>query len=422
MKRKIAVSTWLIGVFFLSLSARSYLRAAALESQADAGTKPQQEGGAKGSSTFPGPSGLRIPFELVGNLVCLKVRVNGSEPLSFVLDTGASATVLDSDQADRLGLQLEKYPFTIAGAPADLRRARGLSLSLPDLDLVDQTVAVYHLDADQLIHSGRHLDGLLGYTFFSQFVVEIDYVARRIILYDPKTFQYTGPGESIPITVSRVPFVHVKITTSGTDTTERLVMIDSGSHSSLNYVAEQFPSGTIEQDVLDLTDQVTKPAQATFARAKSLQLGRFTVNNPVVGLTHSFAIPGLPSSMNGLIGGGILRRFKVTFDYSQNRMILEANKHFGDPLEFDMSGAFLISDLPNSSGFKVFSVMPKTPASEAGLREGDVIVAINAEPAEKFELAKVQYDLFVQKGRTYRLTVKRQDERVQIKIKLRRLV
>jgi aspartyl protease/PDZ domain-containing protein len=422
MKSKIAVSTCLVGAFLLNFPGCFSLHASALESQADAGAKPKQQSGTKASSTVPGPKGLRIPFELVGNIICLKVRVNGSEPLSFVLDTGASATILDSDQADRLGLQPEKYPLTIAGAPADIRRVRGVSLSLPGLDLVDQTPAVFHLDTNQLIHSGRHLDGLLGYSFFSQFVVEIDYVARVITLYDPKTFQYTGPGDIIPITVSRVPFVNVKITTSGTDTTERLVMIDSGSHSSLNYVAEQFPPGTIEQDVLDMTDQVTKSVQATFGRAESLQLGRFTVNNPVVGLTHSFAIPGLSSSMNGLIGGGILRRFKVTFDYSQNRMILEPNKHFGDPLEFDMSGAFLISDLPKSNGFKVFSVMPKTPASEAGLREGDVIVAINAEPAEKFDLAKLQYDLFVQTGRTYRLTVRRQDERVQVRIKLRKLI
>ncbi len=276
-----------------------------------------------------------------------------------------------------------------------------------------------------MIHSGRPLQGTLGYSFFNQFVVEIDYVAKVVTLYEPKTYQYLGPGESIPIMVSRIPFVRAKIATSGTDTVERVLLIDSGSHETLNYEAERFPSKTIEQEVLNMTNQVTSKMKATVGRVKSLQLGRFALNNPVAGPTHSWGIPGLPFttfSAKGLIGGGTLRRFKVIFDYAHQRLILEPNKHFGDPFEFDMSGAFLISDLPHSAGVKVFSVMPQTPASEAGLREGDVIMAIEGEPAETLGLARVQYDLFRRQGRSYRLKVKRQDELLEPNIKLRRLI
>src|SRR5215470_19919615 len=85
----------------------------------------------------------RIPFQLSGNRIALDVRVNGSGPLSFVLDTGASATILDTDQAERLGLRLEG--IRDANAPADLRRANGVSLSLPGVDLRDQAILVRDL-------------------------------------------------------------------------------------------------------------------------------------------------------------------------------------------------------------------------------------------------------------------------------------
>jgi hypothetical protein len=374
------------------------------------------------------PKARQIPFDLVGNIVCLKVGVNGSAPLSFVLDSGGE-TQVDRVQAERLGLPLENYPAAL-NLPADFRRARGLSFSLggslPAGDLADQTAAVTALDAAQLVHSGRHLQGILGYSFFSQFVIEIDYAAKVVTLYDPKTYQYTGSGEIVPIMLSRLPYVRAKITTSGGETIERVLLIDSGSQETLNYETERFPTKTIEQEVLDMTNQLTSKMKPSFGRVKSLEVGGFVLNNLVAGPAHSWAIPSLPGaatfSAKGLIGGGALRRFKVVFDYSRQRMILEPNEHFHAPFEFDMSGAFLISDLPDSDGFKVFSVMPKTPASEAGLRAGDVIVAIDGEPAPTLGLARVQYDLFRQEGRRCRLTVRRKNERLEASIQLRRLI
>src|ERR1700759_4425446 len=49
----------------------------------------------------------QVPIELVGNEIFLRVRVNGSEPLWFGLDTGAGSTVLNTTAAEALGLKLE---------------------------------------------------------------------------------------------------------------------------------------------------------------------------------------------------------------------------------------------------------------------------------------------------------------------------
>jgi predicted aspartyl protease len=410
MKRATGAVTGLLGIALLLSSAQSRAR----QSQADASTKQNDTR----ESSVPDQKGVRIPFELDGNIIFLKVQANGSEPLAFVLDTGATLTVLDTDQARKLGIeQFEDFP-AIFKVPSDFRRVRGVHLRLVGLELSNQTMAVGPMDANQLIHSGRHLHGVLGRNLFSQFVVEIDYVARFITLYDPKTYQYSGVGESIPLELSGSPFVRVTITTAAGHTMERLLFVDTGSHATLNYETSQFPSRTIERDEMDLTNQVTARVRAVFARVEHIELGHFVLAQPVVGVTHSFPLRGV----QGLLGGGLLRRFTVIFDYAQKRMILEPNERTHDPFEFDMSGMFVISDLPSSRNFKVFSVSPKTPAADAGLHEGDLITAVNGEPSARFDVASLTRDRFLEVGRVYRLSVKRGTKQLRMTLKLRRLI
>ena len=51
-------------------------------------------------------SEVSIPFELVVRHIVLKVRINNSRPLSFVLDTGDKVAIVDIERAKELGLNL----------------------------------------------------------------------------------------------------------------------------------------------------------------------------------------------------------------------------------------------------------------------------------------------------------------------------
>ncbi len=52
-------------------------------------------------------SGVTIPFELVNRHIVLKVLVNNSRPLSFVLDTGDQLAIINLDRAKEMGLKLQ---------------------------------------------------------------------------------------------------------------------------------------------------------------------------------------------------------------------------------------------------------------------------------------------------------------------------
>jgi hypothetical protein len=178
----------------------------------------------------------------------------------------------------------------------------------------------------------------------------------------------------------------------------------------------------LPEEQIDLSNNITTTITATFGRAKRVQLGSFVITDPVVGLQREFTIPGFPRTTKGIVGGGLLRRFSVIFDYERKRMILEPNQHLHDPFEFDMSGAWIVSDKPHSNGFRIASVMPNAPALEAGLRAGDVIVAVDEQPAEELTVEQLTLEIFRQEGRILDLKVKRENEIVERRLKLRRLI
>jgi len=53
-----------------------------------------------------GKSALAIPIELDDNLIYVRVSVNGSRPLSFILDTGARS-IIHTRQANSIALKLK---------------------------------------------------------------------------------------------------------------------------------------------------------------------------------------------------------------------------------------------------------------------------------------------------------------------------
>src|SRR5438309_7518892 len=52
-----------------------------------------------------GNSALRIPLEIDNNLILLRVNVNGSKPLKFIFDTGATLSAISSKRAAEWGLK-----------------------------------------------------------------------------------------------------------------------------------------------------------------------------------------------------------------------------------------------------------------------------------------------------------------------------
>jgi hypothetical protein len=129
--------------------------------------------------------------------------------------------------------------------------------------------------------------------------------------------------------------------------------------------------------------------------------------------------PGGMDSKNGNLGSGMLKRFNVTFDYPNERMLLAPNERFEEPFEWDMSGMRL--EPLATTGLRVEDLIANSPAEKAGLAVGDVVTHVNGRPASErnlFELKK----LMQQDGAVLEITATRNGKPLELKLKLRRLV
>lgn len=370
-----------------------------------------------------GHSATRIPFEEDDGHIFLQVRINNSDPLWFGLDTGAIRSIIDKRYAASLGLKSDgTQQIEGVGGYEEGSILKNVSIKIPGVELYHQTVWALPLDGLSPAN-GREIAGIIGYELFNHFVVDIDFVARQMNLYEPRSYVYRGGGQSIPLLVQPEGeiYVQAKVAVPNHDPIEGQFVIDTGDNNSL-MLARPF----VEQHRLLESVGPTHPArgggvggeiQLAIGRVKSLQLGNFVIQNPITGFMIAGEIADRGKAGN--IGGRLLRRFRVVFDYSRRRMMLEPNQLFSEPDESDMSGAALSLEAPDFKLIRVARVRPNSPAAVAGLMPQDVITAVDGRSITG--IVNLRH-MFREDGREYLLTIKRGDQVLQIKIKLRRLI
>lgn len=373
-----------------------------------------------------------IPADVTSyGLIFLRARVNNSQPMWFALDSGASSPfVIDIRRARALGLKLQGHVTLERGAGPgayEAARTRGVSISLNGFKFADQTANVIALGSLEA-QAGRPLDGLVGRDLFTRYVVEIDYLGNKISLYDPQTYTYSGAGESIPLTLRDGHFfVPAKIEMPGRPRLDGQFLVDTGGGLVTAVLTTPFahsnslPAPT-QKTILDRSlSGLGGETRLLVSRATSFTLGNLSVREPVIYVSQDTGGALASSEYDGLIGGEILRRFKVIFDYARGRLILEPNAHYTKPVEYDMSGIRLRANGVDFRIFRVYQVLEDSPAAEAGLRVGDVLAAIDGVAAARFTLDEI-YRMLKQPGREYQLSFKRGGGTVSMKIKMRRLI
>src|ERR1051325_7997513 len=298
-----------------------------------AGVQSNKTGGDVARVRFTsGNSALKIPLDIDNNIILMQVRVNGSRLLKFIFDTGASHTILNSQREAELGLKSEgEVSGTATGGRIQGSYATGVSLSGSGGEVSNQLVALIPFPAVP----GFEFDGTIGYDFINQFVIEIDYLKKTMNLYDPRTYAYKGQGGIIPLLLAgrRTPLVLAQITLEQRAPVTANLELDTGLDGTFviygPFANKHELLGAMPNAVENRARGAGGEQSQVLGQFKAVQLGQFTMKNPPAALTEA------KDESDGIVGGEILRRFKVTLDYSRKRMILEPNKRFNDPYNIE---------------------------------------------------------------------------------------
>jgi hypothetical protein len=372
---------------------------------------------------------VEIPFELISKHIFLKIKVDNSRPLTFIFDTGDQVAIIDMERARELGLRLEGELKVGGVGPNKLTGAyvKGSSFTLPGLEGFSQPVRIALPLGRMAPKIGHDIDGIVGSEFIRQFVVEVDYQANVIRLHDKDTFVYSGNGQAIPISLNSAgyPIIEAEVTPEGDDPAKGKFVLDLGAGGSLALhspfvAAHSLPRPETKTIVAQGVGGAGGEATGRFGRVASLKIGRFTFDRPLTLFSQDTAGAAANSVLVGNIGYQIASRFKLFLDYGHQQIYFEPNAKISEKFERAVSGIQIHADGANYQTFRILKILDNSPAAEAGLQQEDIIEAVDSIPASKLTVTKIA-DIFERSG-TYKLTVRRGEQLLQVQLKTRQMI
>ena len=370
-----------------------------------------------------------IPFELVVKHVLLSVKVDGSRPLQFLLDTGDKFAIIDLDRAKELGLSL-KGEIRVGGAGSQIipgSRVENSWFTIPGLGGFSQPLDLAFPLQNFAALLGQDIDGIIGHDFIKEFVLELDYQARQIKLHDKNNFAYIGGGESVPIQIdaSGHPIIDAEVTPVGGEPIKGKFLLDIGSDASFALYSPFVTEHNLLRPQLKTIRALGAvgaggEVAGRFGRVAQLKIGKFKLDNPITFFSQDKSGTFADNQTQGNIGEQILSRFKLFLDYEHERIILEPNATFAKPFNEAFSGVSLIAEGKDYKTFRITDILENSPATTAGLQRDDVILSINGRPAGELTLSEV-YEMFERRV-SYKLEVRRGEQTLRVTLKPARLV
>jgi hypothetical protein len=380
---------------------------------------PPEDGG-RDFVFIDGGSSAEVPFQFIENHIFVPVTIHCRESL-WVLDTGASVSVIDRGYAEELGLPLSGE-IMAEGATTTVELA---FTTLPPfrvggIEFEEQQVAA--LDFVGLFRRLSDLEvlGILGYDFLSRFVTKVDYANEVLTFYDPESFEYTGGG-----TVLDAPLVdnlfRADATVDGAYAGRWMLDLGAGGMFFQTQFAIAHGVGR-RQGVLGVVHGAGGRSLRRRSRYDTIEFGGYTVEEPVISRAdYNPDAQGdlVEGQLAGNLGNSLFRHFVLYLDYDRQQVIVEKGEDLGRHFPEDMSGLSLWRP---EEACEVLYAAPGTPADEAGFHEGDIVLTINGIGVGHFDgLVALRALLAEESGTKYAFGVERDGEPIELTLVLRDL-
>lgn len=361
-----------------------------------------------------GNSSEGVPFIFRDNIIFLPVTLRG-ETQHWVLDSGADMSVIDMDVAQKFGLKPEGVLLGNATSHlAEFSFVQVDGYQVQGVKLHDQTMLTHEGLASKF--DDPKIIGILGYDFLSRFVTKLDYANRQVSFYDPATFTYQGHGHRVEAPLQDRLFVF-PMTINGT--IQGRFGLDLGSFDvTMNYGFAQNHNFLTVPGVTRLSSDLSGVYSKHQIKTKSLEIASYLVKNELLSFPMEEG-PGANSSgeLDGFIGNRLLRHFTVYLDYHNQQLIFEKGDDFGKEFPVDRSGMMI--GLSQDNLPEIFLVAENTPAAQAGLVAGDIILGVqDAQGVMPRSVRQLQRLLRAESGTQYILKVLRGNQEIPVTIEL----
>jgi hypothetical protein len=247
------------------------------------------------------------PFRLVNGFILVQAHVAGrTEPLTFLLDSGASATVFHLASAKRLRLPLgPRETVQGVGSEAAARRLSSVPVLMGGIR-ADAAVLAVNLSRAQPL-CGEQIDGLLGAGFFADRIVQIDYAAAKL-----RILSEVPVAEATKLPLRRLNGIYcAPVSVNGSQ--PRWTRVDTGCNDAVHWVVPRTAEKRRRGATIGFLDEDHDLTRAT------VRLGERELADVETSLHGEPLFPGEA----GLLGNGVLSKYRVTFDAGRGQLWLQ---------------------------------------------------------------------------------------------------
>jgi len=285
-----------------------------------------------------------VSFEQLDPLPIINVRINGSAPLSFIIDTGAEEVTIDDDIATAVNI-FSAGEFVIPeGVAAGGGAAFGLgkidSIQIGGIEIKNVPTDIVDMEnISQKVFGGRQIDGIIGTRFLMHFLSTIDYKNQQLILRQNTNQNRLGfdkglSGNSytkVPFSLFYTHLIFAQGSFNGGN--EGLYLIDTGvAAAAILSSEEKYQASGV---FIDWSKSVIGAGVGGKAEALSVEIDQVSIGNGSNKLTRQ-NLPGvlmkneleifngqLGFEVNGLISHSFYKDMAITFDFENMELILE---------------------------------------------------------------------------------------------------
>lgn len=267
----------------------------------------------------------RIPFEYAENEILIKVTIKDKE-YAFLVDTGASTSVIDKKLAHSLGAsEAATFTITTGGQSLPLTYLTVPAVTIGDITLNDISTLVTDLRSLGL-NAKIQPSGIVGANILKRFLVTFDYQSKQLLLADPSRVDVPANAAAIPTSPafgSTALVVPGKL--NGTKTVNFLVDTGAAFNNLPPALAKDFYTGPLLQ-VGKIAGMDGNAMSMSSLQLDSLQLGSLIIDKPVFATVPSGGAPAglVNASSMGILGNPLWSQYRITLDYRNEQLILES--------------------------------------------------------------------------------------------------
>ena len=272
-----------------------------------------------------------IPFESHGGTVLVPMQVGHSRVLHLILDTGMSFDgILLYEPPPESSVAGPKYEVRIPGAgtgePARGMMAKSASFRSGPVEFAGQPI-VWLVDGKM---SGFSSDGVMGWSLFGHWQVEIDYDRKKIVLHEPGSFRPDSSWTALPMTLHKnnMPWVKLAARIGGEESLDLDSYLDLADDQEAVLLVRdsakfKLPVGL---EPVYLGRGLSGDVNGWKGRAAWLRLGPYRFDDVEVAYAPDDARSKQPGA-DAAICGGLLGRLNEVYDYAGSVLYIRPRIH-----------------------------------------------------------------------------------------------